>query len=130
MRRAASCQNMNETSLLHTFMAAVPHAIPSARVFRRNIINAVTVHNTRVRNGIKGQADAYCLVRGGLHIEIEAKSATGRLTEAQVKWQSFCLRFDIPHLVLAARKNESPIDTVARWVSELRTVVEAQCATT
>lgn len=117
---------MNETDLLHSFMAAVPHVLPDARVFRRNIINATTTFGTRVRNGIKGQADAYCLVRGGLHVELEAKSATGSLSKEQLAWQAFCLRFDIPHLVLAARRNETPNDTVARWVAELRTVVEAQ----
>lgn len=115
---------MNETDLLHDFMAAVPHAIPRARVFRRNVINVKTSFG-RVRNGIKGQADAYCLVHGGRHIEIEAKSATGTLTPEQLKWQSFCRKFDIPHIVVVARKGEPPADTVARWVAELRTVVEA-----
>ncbi len=114
----------SETDLLHSFMAAVPHALPHARVFRRNVINAKTSFG-RVRNGIKGQSDAYCLVRGGLHIEIEAKSATGSLTKEQLAWQAFCMRFDIPHIVISARRAESPADTVARWVSELRTVVEA-----
>ncbi len=118
---------MNETDLLHSFMAAVPHALPHCRVFRRNIINAKTEFG-RVRNGIKGQSDAYCLIKGGRHIEVEAKSATGALTKEQLAWQAFCLRFDIPHLVIAARPKESPEDTVARWVAELRTVVEAPCS--
>ncbi len=115
---------MNETDILHDFIARVPFALPSVRVFRRNVLNVKTAFG-RVRNGIKGQADAYALVEGGRHVELEAKSATGSLSKPQRKWQAFCLEFRIPHLVLKARRNEAPADTVARWVEELRTAIEA-----
>lgn len=113
---------MNETDLLHLFIERVPFVMPEVRVFRRNIINVVTKHG-RVRNGIKGQSDAYAVVKGGRHIEVEAKSATGSLTKEQRAWLAFCEAFAIPHLVLAARRDESPDETVGRWISELQTVV-------
>lgn len=119
---------MTETQLLHAFIARVPHALPDTRVFRRNIINGQLTTGQRVRNGIKGQADAYALIHGGLHVEIEAKSARGTLTPEQRNWQSFCAKFDIPHIVLAARINESPDATVERWTDELSACIAARSA--
>jgi hypothetical protein len=119
---------MNETDLLHLFIQRTPIAIPTVRVFRRNIINRVVEEHGRkfqLRNGIKGQADAYALVTGGLHIEIETKSATG-MREAQKRWRSFCEERRIPHLVLRAHRGESSTDTVTRWIDELRAVVESK----
>src|SRR5690349_2412214 len=119
---------MNETDLLHTFIERVPHALPDVRVFRRNIINRVVEEHGRkfqLKNGIKGQSDAYALVRGGRHVEIETKAASGKMREAQERWRAFCLGWSVPHLVLRARRNETPDETVNRWTDELRAVVEA-----
>lgn len=120
---------MNETDLLHHFILRAPQEIPTLwRIERRNIINVETTHGARVRNGIKGQADSFALTRGGLHIEIETKAARGVLEEAQRRWRAACVAHGIPHLVLRARKNESPDDTVTRWIDELRAVVESKAA--
>lgn len=118
---------LNETDLLHHLIKRVPFAYPQARVFRRNIIKRVVVENGRkfmLRNGIAGQSDAYALIRGGMHIEIETKAATGKVREAQERWQDFCRTFGIPHIVLRASKGEFVDDTVNRWIDELRAVVE------
>jgi len=114
---------MNETDLLHHFIAAVPSALPDCRVFRRNIINVETKQGFRARNGIRGQADAYCIARGGRHVEIETKAARGSLMAAQHAWRAFCITFEIPHLVLRALPDEPPPRTVARWIEELRSVL-------
>jgi hypothetical protein len=114
--------DLNETDLLHLFIARVPYALPGVRVFRRPIINATATAHGRtfhVRNGITGQADAYAITRGGLHVELETKAATGRLAEAQSAWRSFCQEFSIPHLVLRAERYEHPDATVERWIREL-----------
>jgi len=113
---------VNETDLLHAFIARAPYVLPDVRVFRRNIINATATakgRTWRVRNGVAGQADAYALVKGGMHIEIETKAATGRLEAEQRNWRSFCGSFDVPYLELRAEKDESPETTVKRWVGEL-----------
>lgn len=114
---------MSETTLLHAFIARVPHVLPDVRVFRRNVINGQLANGRRVRNGIVGQADAYALVRGGAHVEIEAKSALGVLSTEQRKWQSFCVNFGIPYIVLRADDNELPNGTINRWVNELRACI-------
>ena len=117
---------MNETDLLHLFIERTPFALPHVRVFRRNIINVETKQGFRVRNGIKGQADAYALVEGGLHIELETKAARGVLAEHQLAWRDHCRSRRIPHLVLRARRGEQPMKTVDRWIGELRAVLESK----
>ena len=65
----------------------------------------------------------------GRHIELETKAARGTLREAQAMWRARCLSPPMnwpplcPHLVLKARKDESPDDTVNRWIEEIRTHV-------
>ncbi len=114
--------HLSETDLLHVFIERAPHHLP-VRVFRRNIINRpVTVEGRTVqlRNGIKGQCDAYALSRGGRHIELETKAARGTMRKAQEAWRHWCIEWRIPHLVLKAGPDERPEETVARWVEELR----------
>lgn len=118
-------EGTEELELGAAFALAVPFALPDVRVFRRNVLSVAKADGRRVRAGIKGQSDYYALIRGGGHVEIEAKSATGSLSPAQRRWQSFCRSFDIPHLVVEGRRNEAPPATVGRWVDELRATIEA-----
>jgi hypothetical protein len=119
---------VNETDLLHLFMVAVPAAFPDVRVFRRNIINRTVEERGRVfqlKSGIPGQADAYAIVKGGRHVEIETKSARGTMRDAQEAWREWCLSFDVPHLVLRAGRKEGTHETIARWLCELGAVLHA-----
>jgi hypothetical protein len=115
---------LSETDLLWRFIAAVPFTLPDVRVFRRNILNVQAALGFRAVNGIKGQGDAEAIVRGGLHIEIETKSAKGVEREAQERWREYCERFRIPHLRLRAKRGETPDETVARWVAALGHCIE------
>lgn len=121
-------KRLDETDLLHVFIARAPLTLTHVRLFRRNIINVEAKGGFRVRNGIKGQADAYALARGGAHVELETKAARGIMREAQLRWRAFCLAFGIPHLVLRALPQEDPDDTVARWIGELRATLESKAA--
>ena len=117
---------MSEHDLLALFIREAPKALPDLRVFRRNIIRQTVNRDGRevhLRNGIPGQADAYALLKGGCHVEIETKSATGRMRAAQERWRAFCAAWGVPHLVMKARAGEEPADTVARWIEELRGVL-------
>lgn len=115
---------MNETDLLHLFIQQVPFSLPDVRVFRRNIINVMTVHGQWARNGQPGQADAYAITRGGLHVELEAKAAAGKLAEAQRRWRAWCEDWAIPYLLLRVLTRETPERTVERWVENLQRVCE------
>lgn len=120
---------INETDLLHLLMQRAPLAIPELwRIERRNIINVATVHGARVRNGVRGQADAFALTKGGRHVEIETKSARGVLEEAQRRWRAACAAASVPHLVLRARPRETPDETVSRWIEELRAVIAREAS--
>ena len=119
---------MSELELMRFFMAEAAVHLPAVRVFRREIVNAeVTKGGKRfhLKAGIKGQADLYAIVIGGMHVELECKAAKGRLLEEQKAWRAFCHERRIPHLVLRAKPGEHPASTVERWVSELREVVAA-----
>ena len=113
---------MSEHDLLALFIREAPKALPACRVFRRNSIRQTVNRDGRevhLRNGIPGQADAYALLKGGCHVEIETKSATGRMRAAHERWRTFCAAWGVPHVVLHARAGESPGQTVARWCEEL-----------
>lgn len=109
---------MNETDLLHAFIERAPFALPGVHIDRRNIINERSARGHWLRNGIVGQADAFAIYQGR-HVEIETKAARGTLAEAQRRWRDRCLGGLCPHLVLRARRDESPPDTVNRWIAEL-----------
>ena len=112
---------MSETDLLWMFLQAVPREMPHVLAFRRNIIRGATIgkSQSRISNGIPGQADAYAVARGGKHVELETKSVAKQLEPKQRAWRDRCEQLEIPHLVLRANKGEAPEATVARWVDEL-----------
>ena len=110
---------MTELDLMWRFMAAIPKAIPTARPFRRTVVNVEAKQGFRVRAGIQGQSDIYVLVKPGRIVEIETKARRGVLSPAQKSWQSFCLSWGIPHLVLRELPQETAEQTVSRWVEEL-----------
>lgn len=107
-----------ETLLQIQLLLVAPERLPNLRLFRRNVATA-TLHGTKVKFGIAGQCDLYGLLKGGRHLEIELKSATGTLNLEQKAWRSWCIGWGITHLVLKAKKGESVGETVERWIAEL-----------
>jgi hypothetical protein len=114
---------MKHETLLQTHLLLVaPEHLPSLRLFRRNIATA-NMRGYKVQFGIPGQCDLYGLLRGGRHLEIELKSATGSLKPDQKAWRAWCIEWGITHLVLKAQKEETIEETVERWVVELSVLV-------
>lgn len=110
-----------ERDLKSTLLLAAPRELPNLRLFTRQVMRVRLLEPDRtIPVGIRGQCDLYGLCRGGLHIELELKTATGRLTPPQTAWQAFCLEWQIPHLVLQARSGESVEETVKRWCGEIQ----------
>lgn len=114
---------LDEIPLMNMFIQAVPFALRGIHVERRNIINEKSARGHWLKNGQKGQADVFVVYRG-VHVELETKAHTGTLREHQERWQARCLNPPhgwppIPYLILRARRDESPSDTVTRWISEL-----------
>jgi len=107
-----------ESSLQVALLLAVPKSLPGIRFFRRNVGGA-RIHGKVTKFGIKGQCDLYGLTRNGIHVEVELKSANGRLSPEQKTWLSWCNEWGVPHIVLTAAKGETDEETVERWCSEL-----------
>ena len=101
-----------------------PREIPNLRLFVRTIMRVhLTDPDRTYAIGQKGQADLWGLYRGGLHIELELKTAKGTMLKRQLAWEAFCRGWDIPHFKLRARVGESAEETVGRWCGEIRAVV-------
>jgi hypothetical protein len=109
---------MKESALQVALLLEAPARLPEIRFFRRNV-GGVRVHGKTVKFGIRGQCDLYGLVRGGKCVEVELKSATGRLSPDQKKWAKWCNEWDLPHIVLTAKREETEKETIDRWCTEL-----------
>lgn len=116
---------MSELDLDKAFLQAIPYAMPNVMAFQRPIVNTEAKGGWWIRAGVPGQADIYVVVKGGRHIEVETKMASRKLRPAQEAWRIRCEHMGITYLVLRARTGETANMTVARWVDELRSVVDA-----
>ncbi len=66
--------------------------LPGLRIWRQNT-GVAKFGNRKVRFGIPGQADITGILPDGRRLEIEVKSATGRQSEEQKKFQAMIERF-------------------------------------
>ena len=114
---------MNESEYQRLLLLEAPKRLQDVRLFRRNVGAvkvAITEDKTRwTRFGIPGQADLYCLVRGGKIIECEVKKLGGRLSKEQEAWRDFCQSWSVPWLLLKPLKDEATDATIARWIGEI-----------
>lgn len=123
-------KNVLEGELQVAFLLEAPKVFPELRLFRRNVmkIRVADPRTGRVRSmrfAVPGQCDLYGICTGGLHVEIELKSATGSLEPDQRSWRDFCSEWCIPYALLKAKKGESIPETIARWMVELRQAIPA-----
>ena len=134
MTASRSAPTAHESDLMRAYQEAIPYHLPNVRIFRRNIMAAHLSGGHFVRAGIPGQCDLYAYVKGrdsigpwpdapAIPIEIECKGARAKWTDAQKKWRAFCEEWRIPYLALEARKDETPGETIVRWVEETRALV-------
>lgn len=111
-----------ESDYKRDLMARAAVHFPRHRFFSRSVA-LIAVGDRKFKTGIPGQADIYVLGRGGGHWELELKRY-GSLSEAQERWRDWCAEWQIPWMCLDAKKSESPPETIARWVEELRPWLE------
>lgn len=111
---------VTELELMNLFFGAVSRVLPGVRFFRRQVLRVELEPGLHVSAGIPGQADAYFIVKGtALHGECEFKSASGRLSAAQLRWKAFCESWGILFLELKAQRGETSEATISRWIQEL-----------
>ena len=107
-----------ESELQWALLKAAPARIVDIRLFRRNV-GTVRVGQRVMRFGIAGQCDIQGLWKRGVALELELKTATGRLSPEQRAWQAFCEAWSIPHMVLRGAVDETTEQTVERWLGEI-----------
>lgn len=76
-----------ETELLRSILVALCQRYPRGLFVRRNVGLGVTATKQVVRFGLPGMADLEGCV-DGRHVEVEVKTAKGRQTEPQRRWQA------------------------------------------
>ena len=109
---------ITESQLQGALLLAAPKHLPDLRLFRRNV-GVVAVGPRRIRFGIAGQCDLWGVTRGGVHVELELKTSTGRLSEDQVRWSEWCHGWGVTWMLLQAWKGETIQQTIDRWVYEI-----------
>jgi hypothetical protein len=65
---------------------------PDMRLWRANS-GVARMGNRKVRFGVPGQADLTGILPGGVRLEVEVKSATGRQSPEQAAYQAMIVRF-------------------------------------
>ena len=66
--------------------------LPHVRIWRQNVGLAIPVGRKHpMRFGRKGMADLSGMLACGKRVEIECKSARGRLSKDQKRWQALCI---------------------------------------
>ena len=118
---------MLESALKRLFLAELPKMLPDLRLINRVVGNFEASGgpgqpNRSVNVGIKGLPDLHGWRRGGAAVEVELKAATGRMRPEQERFRAWCQQWGIQHYVLQARKDETPEQTVSRWIEEIRDV--------
>ena len=109
---------VSENDLQRALLGALPARLPSLRLFRR-MVGSAEVRGTTVSFGLKGQCDLHGARMGGQAVEVELKSATGKMSEEQKRWKTWCVSWGIQHYCLVARRNETLSQTMDRWIAEL-----------
>ena len=116
---------MSELDLDRAFLLAIPYHLPQVMAFRRNVVNVRSELGFRVRAGVRGQADIYCIVRGGGHVEIETKMPGRKLRIEQIAWRQRCEAMQIPYLLLYGIRRSTPAATVESWIEALREAISS-----
>ncbi len=118
-----------ETQLGNFLLVRFPLLVQNALIFRRPIIRARATAGGRTWQavaGVPGQADFYVVAQGGLHVEVETKSARGTLRAAQDAWMARCIALRIPYVLARVPKDAaSPDDIIRVWCDAIETAIQA-----
>jgi hypothetical protein len=109
-----------EVELRRFYVAACTERFLDARLFIRNV-GTLEVDGRVFRSGIKGMSDVWgWLFRKPwpVPLEIELKNSKTRETPEQFNWKMFLQKSGVPYLQLRARVEESPRQTIDRWIEE------------
>jgi hypothetical protein len=118
-----------ESDYAAALLLAAPRALPDLRLFKRQVMLVQVPGAGRgparsVRVGVPGQADLYGITRASLHVELELKTLSGVLSPDQRAWGAWCAAWGVPYTCLRPLRGESLEGTVARWCTEIATLLD------
>lgn len=114
---------ITESELQNALLLAAPLALPTVRLFRRQIMKA-SINNRFLSAGIKGQADLYGYIQGGRVIELELKAYRTYTSPEQLKWEQFCKDWGVLYLRLRAKKEDSCAQTIMDWIELIKRTIK------
>lgn len=101
------------------------------RLFERHVGLFYRKNGSPIKINIAGMSDMYGIIKVhtfSVHIEVEVKSGTGRLSESQKRWGNFCELMGIKMFV--ARCPEKFIKELKEYVDELESEMITYCLQT
>ena len=119
---------LNETTFMNELLLALSRGLP-VRCWRQNA-GVFKLRGDGVAKGApEGAADITgVVVPEGWRLEVEVKSATGRLRPAQVRWAGWCAAWGAVHAVVQYDAAQSPAANVGRGVDLVRAAIAARRA--
>jgi hypothetical protein len=101
MKRLAdvSQERLTGTQLTNLLLVRIPERFKNVRVWRQNVIAAVTPDGRLVRSSTRGLADISGIGPGGVRIEIECKAKGDRIRPEQQSFADMIRRHGGIHLI-------------------------------
>ena len=127
---------LTEQTLRERFLVEAPKAIPTLRLFYRNIIDQRVERNGRsysLKSGTAGMADLFGFDRRGspaIPVELELKAWNGVQSKEQIAWMTFVTTMKIPFLLLRQKRTETTEQTVSRWLTEVEAMLSSTTRST
>lgn len=100
---------------------ALQKAFPEIRIFDRHVGLFNTLNGAPIMINKPGMADLWATLPfkyGALHIEIEVKTGTGRLSKNQKNWKNFCEKQNI--IFIEARNELETVNEIKEKLNPLR----------
>lgn len=112
---------MTETELRRFYVGRCTEVFDDVRLFIRNTGVLTTESGGHFKAGIKGQCDIWGWLYQApypMPLEIELKNVKTPQSTHQKAWAAYCNAQRVPYVLLRAKKDETPLEIIDRWVAE------------
>jgi len=120
--------SLNESTFMAELLVALGHHLP-VRCWRQNAGVFHLAGGMVAKGAPEGAADITgVVIPEGWRLEVEVKSATGRMRPEQVRWEGWCGAWGAVHAVVKYDARQDPAANVARGVEIVRAAIAARAA--
>lgn len=114
---------MREAELVRRLLVALS-LLPGVRVWRQNAGKVRTVQGHWYQGLPDGAADIGGIGPGGIMLQIECKTSSGTMRQAQLAWRQMIDRHGGVYYVAKPARDETPEVAVDRIVRQIRIAIE------